>query len=141
MHRFSSDNSRQCSPVSSSLWLRRPWPPLSTSVTTLAPTLPQSPTDVSFITEASVLTTVFTPSEARACLQSIPFSESNRQDILTSLRAFLPLGIFKYNQIHDDSALNQGVDVFAELDRIEKANYGSDYDFQNDISRVIYSLK
>ena len=81
------------------------------------------------------------PSEARACFSSIPFDEDSRQNTLANFRAFNSLSIFQYNQLHDNSYLNQGVDIEAELSRIENATYASDFDFQEDLSNVVASLK
>ena len=81
------------------------------------------------------------PSEARACFSSIPFDEDSRQSTLANFRAFNSLSVFQYNQLHDDSYLNQGVDIEAELKRIETATYASDFDFQQDLTKLVASLK
>ena len=84
---------------------------------------------------------VWKPSEVKACFSTVPFSEDSRKNTLANFRAYNSISVFQYNQIHDDSHLNQGVDIEAELSRIEKATYTSDFDFQQDLTKLVASLK
>ena len=62
------------------------------------------------------LIAAFKPSQVRACLESVPFSEDVRTELLHLVRGTVDVNIFKYNEIGNDAAPNlaQNVDVYAE---------------------------
>ena len=69
-------------------------------------------------TAADLLELAFlSPSQVKACFQSVPFQDNVRQNIMSSVAAMYSLDIFQYNQLHDDDpSLNQGVDIDAECE-------------------------
>ena len=59
----------------------------------------------------------YKPSEIKACLQSIPFREDVRKNIMDSVKAINTLNIFQYNELgNENSVLDQGVDLDAECE-------------------------
>ena len=85
----------------------------------------------------------------RARLESVPFNEDVRTELLQLARGTFDVNIFKYSA---DPSLAQNVDVFAEreyraehaltiVDCIAAANHSSDFAFQDDLSNVFQRLK
>ncbi|EIW70658.1 hypothetical protein TREMEDRAFT_61166 [Tremella mesenterica DSM 1558] len=83
----------------------------------------------------------WTPSQVKACFESVPFDESIRQNVLNVVTSLYTMAIFQFNQLGDeDPVLNQGIDIMGEFARINTTTYSSDFDFQFDLATSIYAL-
>ncbi|CDZ98146.1 hypothetical protein [Phaffia rhodozyma] len=83
---------------------------------------------------------LYNVADARACLKSVPFNETIRTNILSVVNKVYDLDLFEYEQISQPLPLNQSTNVRTELDRISKATYSSDYDFNKDLYDMFRTL-
>jgi hypothetical protein len=84
--------------------------PSSNGMCCLAPLRPDA--FISFLSYAD--RRVYTPSLVKACLQSIPFSEDVRQNVMSAVTTLNTLNIFEYNHLSGDGPLAQNVDLQKE---------------------------
>lgn len=83
----------------------------------------------------------YPPTAVRDCLLTVPFRDDVRQNNLDYIRGHMSLDIFEYDHyLNTNPTLAQNVNVRAGLDEIAGRSYASDWEFQRDVSDLIFSL-
>lgn len=77
------------------------------------------------------------PEEALACLRSFPFNETIRQNVLANANGVLDFFTFEPYYLNSPAPFQEStINIRAELKRIARQKYASDYDFSVDLYNV-----
>ncbi|KAI8989136.1 hypothetical protein BD414DRAFT_415407 [Trametes punicea] len=116
-------------------------PSLLGAVATLAvfsiiPTAFRAPTYLTLVDPCAKIAgkTFSAPADALACMKSYPFNETLRQNVLTVISRVFDFYTFEYYYFNSrPSFQNARTNIRAEIARINRTHYATDFDFNKDV--------